>query len=117
MKNYQSETEKLLRRLGVNGSYIGFRYTVLGICLAIQDPALTTYICKGIYVEIANCYRANADSVERNIRTVVSVIWEHGDRDLLNEIFCRKLTARPRNTAFIDTLAQYVEERCMGRRT
>ena len=37
---YERETGNLLRRLGVNNSYIGFRYTIYGVIRAIANPDL-----------------------------------------------------------------------------
>lgn len=51
---YERETCNLLRRLGVNNSYKGFRYTAYGVGRAIHDPELLTYISKGLYVDIAS---------------------------------------------------------------
>lgn len=47
---YERETCNLLRRLGVNNSYVGFRYTVYGVIRAIANPELLIYISKGLYV-------------------------------------------------------------------
>ena len=43
---YERETCNLLRRLGVNNSYVGFRYTVYGVIRAIANPELLIYISK-----------------------------------------------------------------------
>lgn len=53
---YERETCNLLRRLGVNNSYVGFRYTVYGVIRAIANPELLIYISKGLYVEISAEY-------------------------------------------------------------
>ena len=91
---YERETCNLLRRLGVNNSYKGFRYTAYGVGRAIHDPELLTYI---------GC-------VERDIRTIVKTIWEHGDKMLLYEVFGFETEQKPRNGAFIDAVAHYVVE-------
>lgn len=83
---YERETCNLLRRLGVNNSYVGFRYTVYGVIRAIANPELLIYISKGLYVEISAEYRTSIGCVERNIRTIISTIWLHGDRTLLNQV-------------------------------
>lgn len=103
---YERETCNLLRRLGVNNSYVGFRYTVYGVIRAIANPELLIYISKGLYVEISAEYHC----VERNIRTIISTIWLHGDRTLLNQVFGFELEQKPRNGAFIDALSHYVVE-------
>ena len=107
---YERETCNLLRRLGVNNSYVGFRYTVYGVIRAIANPELLIYISKGLYVEISAEYRTSIGCVERNIRTIISTIWLHGDRTLLNQVFGFELEQKPRNGAFIDALSHYVVE-------
>ncbi len=109
MEYYKRETENLLRQLGVNGSYIGFDYILYGVDITIKNPNLTTYICKGLYVEIALYFHTTVKCAERNIRTIINAIWNCGNRKLLNKIFSVELTEKPKNAAFIDTLARYVE--------
>ena len=94
---YERETCNLLRRLGVNNSYVGFRYTVYGVIRAIANPELLIYISKGLYVEISAEYHTSIGCVERNIRTIISTIWLHGDRTLLNQVFGFELEQKPRN--------------------
>lgn len=109
---YENETSNLLRRLGVNNSYVGFRYSVYSVrCVAI-DPDLLLYISKGLYIEIADHYETSPSSVERGIRTVINTIWNHGDRELLNEVFGFEVEKKPCNTAFIDALSQYMQKHC-----
>lgn len=110
--DYENETKKLLRRLGVNGSYMGFGYTAYGITRTIQNPDIILYICKGLYAEIATHYHVEISNVERNIRTIINIIWINGNRHLLNKIFGRQLTQKPKNTVFIDAMAQYIVEYC-----
>lgn len=100
----------LLRSLGVNNSYKGFRYISYGGCLIIHNPELLNYISKGLYVEIAYRFHTTVGCVERNICTVVNTIWEHGNRKLMNEICGFELEQRPRNGAFIDAVAHYAVE-------
>lgn len=109
MEHYEKEAGKLLRQLGVDGSYLGFKYVIYGICMTVQKPDLTTYVCKGLYVEIAAHFHTTVNCAERNIRTIVKTIWDNGNRKLMSKIFCRKLTARPKNAAFIDALTDYLK--------
>lgn len=112
MRQDEREIQKLLRQLGANGSYTGFYYTVYGVVRTIQEPTLIVYICKGLYIEIAQHFNVNVSSVERNIRTIIDIIWNKGDRDLLNHIFGRELIKKPKNTMFIDALSQYIIDYC-----
>ena len=106
--NHEKEISNLLRRLGVNNSYVGFRYTIYGVIRTVHDPTLLAYISKGLYVDIAVHYQTSIGCVERNIRTLINTIWLHGDRKLLNEIFDFELSQKPRNGAFIDALVNYI---------
>ena len=43
--NYERETSDILRRLGVNNSYVGFRYTLYGVsCIVEQKPRNGAFI-------------------------------------------------------------------------
>ena len=75
-----------------------------------RKPELLIYISKGLYVEISAEYHTSIGCVERNIRTIISTIWLHGDRTLLNQVFGFELEQKPRNGAFIDALSHYVVE-------
>ena len=108
MEQYDKEAQKVLRQLGANGSYLGFYYVAFGIAKSIRNPELLTYICKGLYAEIAEHFHVDVKNMERNIRTVVNLIWKHGDRDLLNEIFGKELTDKPKSAEFMDALSQYI---------
>lgn len=101
--NYEREASQLLRRLGANSSYVGFYYVTYGVSQQnIQKPELITFITKGLYAEIAIKYQTTVGCVERDMRTV-NTIWQHGNRELLEIIFERNLTRKPRNGEFIDT--------------
>lgn len=46
---YERETSNLLRRLGVNNSYVGFRYTIYGVIRSIHDPRnMKSCLCRPI---------------------------------------------------------------------
>lgn len=112
MENYTTTAQRLLRQLGVNGSYAGFKYTACGITKTINNPELITYICKGLYAEIAIQYHVNISNVERNIRTIVDIIWKSGNRKLLNEVCGKELTEKPKNAYFFDAISQYIIHSC-----
>ncbi len=114
MTDVEKEAQKLLRRLGANGSYKGFWFTGYGIIKVMEESELLTHVCKGLYVEVAAHFHVNISCAERNIRTIKHLIWNNGDRELLNEIFGRELTEEPGNAAFIDALSAHVQEICSG---
>ena len=107
MNTYEKETENLLRKLGANGTYTGFRYISYGVMLIIDNPLLLTHICKGLYMEIAIHFNTNVYCVERNIRTVKELIFKK-QRYKLKRIFGdnRRLS----NSEFLDCLVVYISE-------
>lgn len=107
---YEKKALRLLRLLGVNSSYLGFRYTACAVALNIQNPELIIYISKGLYVEVAARYNTSVPCVERDIRTIVEAIWARGDRRLLIQILGTEPDKKPRNASFIDALSQYLLE-------
>ena len=104
------KVEHLIRRLGANGSYIGFHFSVAAVSKSIKDRRLLLYITKGVYLEVALENNTTVKCVERDIRTVIEVIWKYGDRELLNLVAGRELKEKPNNREFIDMLARFVEE-------
>ena len=101
MTRKEHASHKLLRRLGANGSYLGFYYTASAIDL-VMDSGEPIYQCKWLYGEVAKMYHTTPYCVERNIRTVVDAIWSQGNRELLVEIIPYPANAKPKNAQFID---------------
>ena len=114
MTEIEKETQKLLRRLGANGSYKGFWFVSYGIVKLTDESDLLTHVCKGLYVEVASHFHVNVSCAERNIRTIKHLIWKDGDHELLNEIFGRELMEEPSNASFMDALSAHVQEICSG---
>ncbi len=101
--------ETTLRSLGLNNSYKGFHYLILAIHLVLEDADILTYICKGLYVEIAIRYGTTVAGVERNIRTAKEIVWANGDTNLLKRIFGDRYALKiPDNAHFIDALTYYI---------
>lgn len=100
--------EELLRNLGVTGNLKGFRYAVYMIELTKQDPSLVTGLTKNLYRDTAKRFHVTPASVERNLRTVVKICWNRGDRDLLSKVAGMRLTYQPTNGMFLDMTANYL---------
>ena len=109
LESYYNASHKLLRRLGANGSYLGFYYTASAIDL-VMDSGEPIYQCKWLYGEVAKLYHTTPYCVERNIRTVVDAIWSQGNRELLVEIIPYPANAKPKNAQFIDGLVSYLSD-------
>lgn len=96
--------QQLLRRLGATENYAGFFPTVYAIQLSIGDPARLRLITKLIYLDVAWRYGTTWKAVERNMRTVVSVIWRNNPL-LLSELAGFHLNRKPNNASFLAIVA------------
>lgn len=105
----ENAAHKLLRRLGANGSYLGFYFTASAIEIVMQSRE-NIYQYKWLYNEVAKQYQTTPYCVERDIRTIVDLIWNHGNRELLNELIPYPRDSKPKNGQFIDGLVNYLEE-------
>lgn len=105
---YEKQIENLLYKMGANRSYTGFHYLVYGVSQIIDDPSRMTYICKGVYVDTAVHFQTSMYCVERNIRTLKLMIWNHANQPILNEVMGYPADSSPKNAQFIDALSKYV---------
>ena len=103
------EIERLIRSLGIGANYRGYHYLSLGVSLCLQDENYLLSISKLLYPKIAHTYCTTACSVERDIRTVVRICWERGDKNLLENIAMHSLEHRPTTGEFIDILVGYIK--------
>lgn len=109
IKEDNTYIEATLRSLGLSSSYKGFRFLVYAINLVMENSDILTYICKGLYLEIALHYDTTITCVERNIRTAKEIIWINGNQTMLRNIFGNLYNHEiPNNTIFIDLLTYYV---------
>ena len=102
--NHSKIIQQLLHSLGVTEQYTGFAHTVYATQLTICDPGRLKLITKLLYPDVAKKYNTSWRSVERNIRTVVSVAWKN-DPQLLSELAGCSLRDRPNNGWFLAILA------------
>lgn len=102
--------DQLIRALGIGATYRGYRYLHYGITLCLQDEDHLLSVGKSLYPQIAKRYQTTASSVERDIRTVIKVCWEKGNRTLLEDIALRPLKVRPATGEFIDILTAYLKQ-------
>ncbi|BDF32024.1 hypothetical protein CE91St62_00980 [Lachnospiraceae bacterium] len=106
----EQKIQRLVRTLGIGATYRGYRYLNYGIQLCMQDENYLLSVSKLLYPQIAKEYQATSSSVERDIRTVINVCWEKGNRQLLEEISLRPLSARPTSSVFLDILVDHLRQ-------
>ena len=105
--NHVSAIQKLLLRLGATKNYVGFRYIVDAIRLSLEDSQRLLLITKHIYPAVAAHYHTKWMCVEKNIRTIVDVIWRTNP-SLLQQIAGYHLKEKPSASQFIAILTAYL---------
>ena len=93
-----------LRRLGILRTYLGHRAVLAAVQLALEDESRLHQVTKGIYMEAARRCGQNWSAVERNIRTVITVVWEQ-NRAMLEGLARRPLLQRPCAAQFLSILS------------
>ncbi|MBD5095066.1 MAG: sporulation protein [Subdoligranulum sp.] len=104
MSSERAAVRDLLYRLGVTENYIGFLYTSYAVLLCMEQPERLLLVTKWLYPEIAKQYRTKWTAVERDIRTVNSIIWMK-NRPLLEQLARVHLEQKPRNAQLLAILA------------
>lgn len=110
-KELKERIKHILYQLGVNATYLGYYYLTLAIMTALENEENLIYVSKNIYPGIAECYHTSLECVERNIRTVTEIMFKHGDKELLSQIFTNT-SKKPKNSELIAHFAVYVKRNC-----
>lgn len=103
------EIQCLVRSLGIGATYRGYRYLVYAVMLCLEDEDYLLGISKLLYPRIAEEYQTSVSSVERDLRTVINVCWERGNKELLKQISLYPLFSKPTTGEFLDILSGYLK--------
>ena len=101
------EVREIMERLGITLNYKGFYYAVYAVCLAAEEPERLLLVTKWLYPEVARHYETTVNAVERDIRTVVGIIWRE-NRKALEQIFRCRITAKPTVSQFLAMITSYL---------
>lgn len=104
--DYTEFIRQLLRGLGVTDNYKGFTHIVYAVQLTISEPDRLHLVTKLVYRDVAGRYGTTWTAVERNMRTVVSVIWKNNPLQL-SELAGFQLDRKPSNARFLAILTGY----------
>lgn len=97
----------LLQTLGGTANYAGFFQTAYAISLAAKDPEKLQFVTKLIYPDVAVKYKTSCDSVEKNIRKIIQLMWERTP-DALSKIAGYEIDKVPVVSEFLAILTLHL---------
>ena len=110
-----NKINKILKECGVSPRLYGYEYLSMAIEMVHNDKDIIhRRLTKEIYPTIAKTYRTRPSAVERAIRHAITVTYDRGNLDLLNEMFGYTISpdrGRATNAEFIATVAEYVKRK------
>lgn len=98
----------LLTSIGVPSNYTGVKQTAYAVALVLENSELLNFVTKRLYPAVAKCDRTTPTSVERNIRTIVQIIWENNPAALCG-IAGYQMKHKPTNSQFVAILVDYLQ--------
>ena len=108
----REDVHAIISQLGVGYNYKGARMIESAVLLALEDPGALQLVTKWIYPQVAKELDTTPERVERNIRTVVEILWDN-DRAAFCRTLNRSFHRRPTNSAFLSAISDilYLKER------
>ncbi len=107
--NYEKAIISTLDSFGVNRSYTGYDYVVHGLLLIIDNRERLECITKTIYLDIASHFHTSWNCVEKNMRTIVTSVWNSHNSELLETVFNKSnRNKKPTNKTFLRYMYDYV---------
>lgn len=94
----------VLTDMGITANYVGFHYIVDAVCMVVEDPQYLLLVTKKLYPEIASRYHTTWKAVERNIRTVIDIVWDNNPEYIMASMQ-RPVREKPTVSEFISILA------------
>lgn len=99
-----TEIYDLLYSLGVTANYTGFFHTSYAVLLCVEQRERLLLVTKHLYPEVAKHYKTTPGAVERNIRAVISMIWQNSPASL-SKLAGKPLLLKPRPAQFLSILS------------
>ena len=104
---------ELVRLVPFLKSYKGYAYFGECICLAQKNELLLTAIMKGLYLPVAIKYNTSSSCVERDIRTVCSIVWANGGKEAVGLWGYLNFERVPANKRCIEMILNILREEKM----
>ena len=103
----EEKIKELLRRLGAAPNYTGFHYLVEAVLLCTEEESKLLSVTKTLYPETARHFSVSPSAIERDIRTVIKIIWQR-NQSLLNKIAGYQLTKQPTASQLLSIIVVYM---------
>lgn len=107
------QASRILARLDVPASCLSHAQTAAALALASQKPQRLELVTKWLYPDVAAFFNSSPACIERNIRSVRTLVWQNS-RGILFEMIGHPLARRPGNARFLGYLVSSLmaEDRC-----
>lgn len=102
------DPQKELNRLGLSPKLIGYWDLLTAIELVLKNKSALTAMIKEIYIPTAAKRCVEWDCPEASIRKAIRLIWQRGNRDLLERIMNHSLPEPPPAGEFLGAFAFYL---------
>ena len=82
MEDDQWQLHDLVRSMGLNRSYVGYRYLIYSLELIREDEERLEMVTKGVYPSVARKFKVPVSAVDGALRTAIRVCWKRGAWEL-----------------------------------
>ena len=103
------DVDKLLRDLRMPPHLNGYWQFKRACELCLENEHLLINVSKLLYTKVADEFETSPRCVEINIRRAVSVVWQSGNRQLLEQIMGAPLSAPPGSAKLFAQLHRYLK--------
>ncbi len=104
---------ELFTNFGIPSNLMGFQYLKSAVKLSILDHTyLRRKVTLRLYPKIASTFNTKATRVERAMRHAITVAWDRGNIQVLNDNFGNSIslrTGKPTNSEFIARAVEIVK--------
>ena len=103
---HMTEIYQLLAQLGIVSKYRGYQMLAFAIQLFLTNPNGPPSL-KSLYIDLSMLVKRSPSAIERDLRTVIAVAWQHNQL-FLSYISPFPLTHAPSVMLFIEILSTYL---------
>lgn len=100
-----------IRKIGIPAHLKGYYYIRESLAILAHHPDFINMVTKALYPEVAKKFGTTSVRVERSIRNAVDVVWNTGNKDVLQLYFPNIRfpgSKRPSNAEFLATLSDSI---------